>query len=148
MAGAVLVLNADLGPLHRVTLKHAIRMLLRQVAVIQESEPDRLIGVYPMPKVLRLVQYVVTRWRYTGGPAWSRRGVLERDHERCGYCRKAAWTVDHILPRSRGGKDTWKNTVAACDTCNQRKADRTPAEAGMQLLVDPVVPGWQTGRWR
>ncbi len=68
---AVLVVNADLGPLHRVSLKHAIRMLLRRVAEIHEAEPDRLIGVYPMPKVVRLVRYVVTRWRYTAGPAWS-----------------------------------------------------------------------------
>src|SRR5262245_51154272 len=61
----VLVINADLGPLHRVTVKHAIRMLLRRVAEIHEAEPDRLIGVYPMPRVVRLVQYVVTRWRYS-----------------------------------------------------------------------------------
>ena len=60
----VLVLNADLGPLHRVSLRHAIRMLLREVAVVHEAEPDRLIGVYPVPRVLRLVSYVVTRWRH------------------------------------------------------------------------------------
>ena len=60
---AVLVLNADLGPLHRVSVRHAVRMLLRQVAEIHEAEPDRIIGVYPMPKVVRLVRYVVTKWR-------------------------------------------------------------------------------------
>lgn len=140
MVGAVLVLNADLGPLHRVTLKHAIRMLLRQVAVIQESEPDRVIGVYPMPKVLRLVHYVVTRWRFNSGPVWSKRGVLERDHYQCGYCGKTGLTVDHVLPRSRGGRDTWKNTVAACGACNQRKGDRTLAEARMTLRVEPSTP--------
>ena len=147
MAGAVLVLNADLGPLHRVTLKHAVRMLLRQVAVIQEAVPDRLIGVYPMPRVLRLVQYVVTRWQYGRVPRWSRRGVLERDHYRCGYCGKTGKTVDHILPRSRGGRDTWRNTVTACYPCNQRKADRTLAEARMSLLIDPAVP-LPASRWR
>ena len=67
----VLVINADLGPLHRVSLRHAVRMLVRRVADIHEAEPDRLIGVYPMPTVVRLVRYVVTRWRYTAGPAWS-----------------------------------------------------------------------------
>ena len=72
----VLVINADLGPLHRVSLRHAVRMLVRQVAEIHEAEPDRLIGVYPMPTVVRLVRYVVTKWRYTRGPAWSRAGVL------------------------------------------------------------------------
>jgi 5-methylcytosine-specific restriction endonuclease McrA len=98
---AVLILNADLGPLHRVPVKHAIRMLCRRVAEIHEAEPDRLIGVFPMPKVLRLVRYVVTKWRYTNGPAWSKRGVLNRDGHRCGYCPAAATTVDHIQPRSR-----------------------------------------------
>ena len=139
---AVLVLNADLGPLHRVTLRHAVRMLLREVAVVHESEPDRLIGVYPMPKVVRLVSYVVTRWRFGSGPAWSRAGVHARDGRRCGYCGKDATTIDHILPRSRGGRNTWKNTVAACTACNQRKGDRTPAEAGMVLRYAPATPSW------
>lgn len=138
----VLVINADLGPLHRVSLRHAIRMLVRRVAEVHEAEPDRLIGVYPVPKVLRLVRYVVTKWRYTSGPAWSRAGVLARDSRSCGYCPAPATTVDHILPRSRGGKDTWKNTVAACGPCNQRKGDRTPAEAGMRLYTEPGVPSW------
>jgi 5-methylcytosine-specific restriction endonuclease McrA len=140
--GGVLVLNADLGPLHRVTIKHAIRMLLREVAVVHESEPDRLIGVYPMPKVLRLVQYVVTRWRFDG-PGWSKTGVLRRDHYRCGYCGKTAKTVDHIVPRSRDGRNTWTNTVAACGSCNQRKANLTPEEAGMRLMVAPGTPTWR-----
>ena len=139
---AVLVLNADLGPLHRVSLKHAIRMLWRQVAEVHEAEPDRLIGVYPVPRVVRLVHFVVTRWRYSAGPAWSRAGVLARDGHRCGYCGGAASTVDHITPRSRGGHNTWLNTVAACGGCNQRKGDRTPAEAGMRLRVTPAVPTW------
>jgi len=138
----VLVLNADLGPLHRVTLKHAIRMLLRQVAEVHEAEPDRLIGVYPVPTVVRLVRYVVTRWRYTAGPAWSRPGVLRRDNGVCGYCGGHATTVDHIVPRCRGGKNTWRNTVASCDRCNQDKADRTPAEAEMPLRYTPTVPTW------
>ena len=142
MDAAVLVINADLGPLHRVRLKHAIRMLLRQVAVIHEAEPDTLIGVFPMPRVVRLVQYVVTRWRYTAGPAWSRAGVHARDGRRCGYCGGEATTIDHILPRSRGGRNTWRNTVAACGGCNQRKGDRTPAEAGMVLRVTPTAPSW------
>jgi hypothetical protein len=144
----VLVINADLGPLHRVTVKHAIRMLLRRVAEIHEAEPDRLIGVWPMPKVVRLVRYVVTRWRYTAGLAWSRAGVLARDGQRCGYCTGPATTVDHILPSSRGGRNTWRNTVAACYGCNQRKGDRTPAEAGMVLRLQPTTPTWASSASR
>lgn len=138
----VLVLNADMGPLHRVSLRHAVRMLIRQVAEVHESEPDRLIGVYPMPRVVRLITYVVTRWRYTNGPRWSRPGVLARDGRRCGYCGGVASTIDHIVPRSRGGKNSWLNTVAACDGCNQRKGNREPAEAGMRLRITPTAPAW------
>jgi hypothetical protein len=137
---AVLVLNADLGPLHRVSLRHAIRMLLREVAVVHEAEPDRLIGVYPLPRVVRLVSYVVTRWRFTGGPAWSRGGVHARDGRRCGYCGTEATTIDHILPRSRGGQHEWENVAAACRPCNLRKRDRTPVEAGMDLARPAHAP--------
>jgi 5-methylcytosine-specific restriction endonuclease McrA len=138
----VLVINADLGPLHRVSLRHAVRMLVRQVAEVHEAEPDRLIGVYPMPTVVRLDRYIVTKWRYSTGPAWSRPGVLLRDGRRCGYCAGHATTVDHILPRSRGGRNTWLNTIAACEGCNQRKGDRTPAEAGMVLRFEASTPSW------
>lgn len=138
----VLVLNADFGPLHRVSLRHAVRMLVRQVAEIHEAQPDRLIGVFPMPRVVRLVSYVVTRWRHSRGPSWSRRGVLERDRRTCAYCGGAASTIDHVLPRSRGGANTWLNTVAACGRCNQRKGDRTPSEARMPLRTAPAVPTW------
>ncbi|MFJ8688533.1 HNH endonuclease [Micromonospora wenchangensis] len=139
---AVLVINADLGPLHRVTVQHAIRMLCRRVAEIHEAEPGRVIGVFPVPRVVRLVRYVVTRWRFSAGPAWSRAGVLRRDGGRCAYCDGPASTVDHVLPRSRGGRNTWRNTTAACYPCNQRKGDRTPAEADMPLRREPATPSW------
>lgn len=139
---AVLVLNADCGPLHRVSLRHAIRMLFREVAVVHEAEPDSRIGVYPIPTVVRLVSYVVTRWRHSRGPVWSRAGVLARDRHRCGYCGGAASTIDHVVPRSRGGGNDWTNTVAACARCNNRKRDRTPSEARMPLLRTPFAPSW------
>ena len=138
----VLVLNADLGPLHRVSIRHAVRMLVRQVAEVHEAHPDRLIGVFPVPTVVRLVSYVVTRWRHSRGPSWSRAGVLVRDGRRCGYCGRTATTIDHVLPRSRGGANSWLNTVAACGGCNQRKGDRTPSEARMPLRTEPKVPTW------
>lgn len=138
----VLVLNADELPLHRVSLRHAIRMLFREVAVVHEAQPDRLIGVFPMPVAVRLVRYVVTRWRHHRGPAWSKPGVLKRDGHRCGYCARYADTVDHVVPASRGGGSTWANTVAACYRCNQAKRDRTPAEAGMVLRFQPAAPSW------
>jgi 5-methylcytosine-specific restriction endonuclease McrA len=138
----VLVLNADLGPLHRVSLRHAVRMLVRQVAEVHEARPDRVIGVWPVPTVVRLVSYVVTRWRHSRGPGWSRAGVMNRDGRRCAYCGRAATTIDHVLPRSRGGANSWLNTVACCYACNQRKGDRTPAEARMPLRVTASAPTW------
>jgi len=142
---AVLVLNADLGPLHRVSLRHAIRMLCRNVAEVHEAEPDIRFALFGgMPKVVRLVKYIVTKWRYTAGPAWSRPGVLNRDNRHCGYCNGKATTVDHVTPTSRGGRNTWQNTVASCDPCNQHKGNRTPAEAGMTLRSKPVAPTWAT----
>jgi hypothetical protein len=140
---AVLVLNADLGPLHTVGLRHAIRMLCRGVAEIHESEPDIRFGIWPMPKTVKLIKYIVTKWRYTAGPAWSRPGVLRRDKYQCGYCGAPhGVTVDHVVPTSRGGRNTWQNTVACCDPCNQRKRDRTPEEAGMALIKRPEAPTW------
>lgn len=139
----VLVLNANEEPLTRVSLRHAIKMLVRQVAEIHDAEPDRLFGPWPRPTIVRLVRYIYARWRRGAGPAWSRHGVLTRDGRRCGYCgRGGAGTVDHIVPRSHGGLNTWTNTVAACDPCNQAKADRTPAQAGMVLRATPTVPAW------
>jgi 5-methylcytosine-specific restriction endonuclease McrA len=117
-------------------------MRCRQVAVVHEAEPDTRLGIWPLPRVVRLVRYVVTRWRYTGGPAWSRPGVMARDGHRCAYCGGTATTVDHLTPRSRGGRNTWLNTVAAGGGCNQRKGDRTPAEARMPVRTTPHAPTW------
>ncbi|KHL10698.1 UNVERIFIED_CONTAM: HNH endonuclease [Mumia flava] len=138
-ARTVLVLNASYEPLQRVSLRHAIRMLVREVAVVEEAHADATFGPFPVPKVLRLLRYVVMRWMHRRRPICTKAAVKARD-QRCGYCGGPAETVDHILPRSRGGLLTWENSVAACLRCNHRKSDRTPVEAGMTLLVTPVVP--------
>lgn len=143
MNGSVLVLNADFGPLHRVSLRHAIRMLCRQVAEVHEAEPDIRYDTFGgVPTIVRLLRYIVPKWRYNTGPLWSRRGVMIRDNRKCAYCSREASTIDHVMPQSRGGKSTWVNTVAACGTCNQRKGDKTPVEAGMVLYVTPTAPSW------
>lgn len=139
VATAVVLLNASYEPLGAVTFKHAVKMLFREVATVEESLGDRRIGPHPWPRVIRLVRYVTARWMYA--PAgYSRGGVLKRDRHRCAYCGKHAVTVDHLLPRSRGGTWTWENTVAACGPCNHRKANRTPDEAGMRLRYAPYAP--------
>lgn len=137
----VKVINAGYEHLHNVSVQHAIRMLVRKVAVIEEHVEGQNIGPFPFPKVLRLVRYVALRWR-SEKPKWSRTRLLKRDGGLCAYCGKEATTVDHILPRSRGGGTTWLNTVAACSKCNHRKDSRTPKEAGMRLMITPSEPSW------
>ncbi|MFC0042552.1 HNH endonuclease [Actinomadura rayongensis] len=138
----VLVLNASYEPFQKVDLRHAIRMLVREVAVVEEAEEGRTIGQFPVPRVLRLVRYVAMRWRHGRRPPWSKRGVYLRERGTCGYCGGRGHTIDHVLPQSRGGADTWENTVLACGKCNNRKGDKTPAEAGMRLRVALRVPTW------
>ena len=136
----VLVLNASYEPLHVVPLRKALTMLHRQVAVVEETaDTTRTFGPYPAPRVLRLVRYVSMRWQHRE-VGWTRTRLLARDQHACGYCGAPAHTVDHILPVSRGGQNTWVNTVAACNPCNNRKGNRTPAEAGFKLRVTPAAP--------
>ncbi len=141
MAGNVTVLNADLTVLHTVSLNHAVRMIVRGVAEVHETT-DELIGIFIRPISVRLLKYVVTTWRYQRQPKWSKSAVLRRDNYTCAFCSKKATTIDHVLPRSQGGGNSWKNTVAACSPCNNKKADRTPEQARMPLLFKPRVPDW------
>ncbi|MDJ1137716.1 HNH endonuclease [Streptomyces iconiensis] len=137
-----LVLNASFEPLSTVSLRRAVVLVLREKAVVEQSHPGLRVRAanveLPVPQVIRLCRYVRVPFRQRA--PWSRRGVLIRDRHRCAYCGRRATTVDHIVPRSRGGEDTWLNTVAACSADNHRKADRTPVQAGMRLLSKPFEP--------
>ena len=122
---SVLVLNAGYEPLQRVSIKHAIKMIVREVAVIEKSIDGETFGNFPVPAVLRLVRYVKLHWR-KGSPRFSKSKLFQRDNGLCGYCKKPANTVDHILPKSRGGQTTWRNTISSCVKCNGKKGSRTP----------------------
>ena len=139
MSTQVALLNASYERLGSVPFKHAVRMLFREVATVEEGRADRMIGPHPWPTVIRLVRYVAAKWLYREA-AWSRQNLLRRDRHACAYCGGRAETVDHILPASRGGRWEWANTVAACESCNSRKGDRTPTEARMPLRFRPFVP--------
>lgn len=143
VASGVIVLNTDNTALHTVSVTHAIKMLVREVAIVEEAHDGLNIGPYPWPIVLRLIRYVKTTFLYATAPTWSKRGVLRRDQHHCAYCGQRADTVDHLMPQSRGGQNTWLNTVAACTSCNNHKANRTPAEAMMLLAWKPTVPTWR-----
>lgn len=137
----VLVLNAGYEPLQRVSVRHAIKMIVREVAVIEEAHKEDTFGPFPVPLVLRLVRYVKLSWR-NQKPRFSKRRLFQRDNYSCAYCGKIANTVDHVIPRSRGGLTEWTNTVASCLKCNHKKGSRTPEEAGMKLRVRPHEPSW------
>lgn len=139
---SVLVLNAGYEPLHRVSVKHAIRMIVREVAVIEESDDDKTFGTFPLPKVLRLLKYIKMGWRVST-PRFSKKKLFQRDNYECAYCGKHATTVDHIVPRCRGGHTVWENAVASCLKCNHKKGSKTPEEAGMKLRYKPHIPTWQ-----
>lgn len=137
-----LVLNASFEPLSTVSLRRAVVLVMQDKAVVEQAHPGLRVRAssidLPVPQVIRLCRYVRVPFRQRA--PWSRRGVLVRDRHRCAYCGRRATTVDHVLPRSQGGGDTWLNTVASCAADNHRKADRTPVQAGMLLLTKPFEP--------
>ena len=140
----VVVINADYTPHDVVHIHHAMKMLARQVVVVEEVEDGKTFGPFPMPRVIRLIRYVYIKYKYRKNyPRYSRTGVLRRDNYICGYCGKYGDTVDHILPVSRNGLSTWENTITACGGpkgCNLKKRNRTPEEANMPLKFQPRVP--------
>lgn len=112
----------------------------------QDGEPFIQTSQFRMrvPEVIRLAQFDRMPWRTV---AFSRRNIFKRDAFTCQYCSKKPGseelTIDHVLPRSRGGATTWSNCVVACIDCNARKADRTPDEARMPLHRSPSQPKWK-----
>lgn len=138
--GQVLVLNASYEPLNITTWRRALVMVLKGKAEGLEHDSSRWIrGDTMLPTVIRLRQYV--RVPYKQLPL-TRRNLFHRDGHRCQYCGSSAdqLSIDHVVPRSRGGLDTWENVTTACLPCNVRKGNRTPREAGMPLMGRPHRP--------
>jgi 5-methylcytosine-specific restriction endonuclease McrA len=137
-----LVLNAGYEPLAVISFKRALVLVMSEKATVIEHDEDEPIwgttAAYDRPAVIVLTRYV--RVPSTRRIPVSRRGVLRRDAYRCAYCGKAASTIDHILPRSRGGADSWENLAACCLRCNNVKGDRTPQEMGWELRMTPRPP--------
>lgn len=143
-ATSVSVLNASYNPLGQTKLGRAVALVINGLAEIEEFDDTRFVRSVsgqkiPFPKVIRLLRFVNVPFTYSE-EFFSKHGVLRRDNNICAYCEKTATTVDHIHPKSRGGQDTWMNTIASCVKCNGKKADRTPEEAGMVLKFQPSVP--------
>jgi 5-methylcytosine-specific restriction endonuclease McrA len=139
--GNALVLNATYEPLCVVSLRRATILVLTAKAVSVTDGEGILHSareVLPIPSVVRLTRYVRVPYRTHIG--LSRRAIFARDGGRCAYCRGPAETIDHVMPRSRGGNHAWDNVVAACARCNHTKSDRTPAELGWRLHSVPTAP--------
>jgi len=159
-----LVLNRSWLPISVTTVRDALSLMVRDVArvVVPETyevldfdswaalgaadhEPHiRTVSLkIPIPEVIQLLHYDGRPEREV---VFSRRNLFRRDGHRCQFCGKRpgadAVTIDHVLPRSRGGKSSWENCVLACIDCNKKKRDRLPHEAGMKLKTKPIKPKW------
>jgi 5-methylcytosine-specific restriction endonuclease McrA len=125
----VLVLNASYEPLHITSWKRAIILLLKEKAAVVSA------------KVIRLVEYIRIPFTKINSIKPSRNLIYKRDGHKCQYCGSTRrLTIDHVIPRSRGGQDTWENMVVACSTCNTKKGDTLLEQTGMKLARKPFVP--------
>lgn len=145
-----LLLNADWVPLHFISDWRAIRLVLKgRAEIISVSDGpsvwdetfDTVSQRIPIPATLRLMERVNKKWK---PPRFRKKVLFNRDNWCCQFCGvKLRWdnvTIDHVMPRSRGGQTTWLNCVTACRPCNRRKDDQTPDEANMKLHKQPSLP--------
>ena len=140
----VLVLNQNYEPMSVCSARRAIVLLYLDKAEMIERNHEFIRSVntsIPLPSIVRLSRLIhVPRKRIL----LNRKNIIKRDKHQCQYCGNngGTVTVDHIIPKDRGGKDTWENLVCACMECNSKKGNRTPREAGMTLLRKPKKPGY------
>jgi len=139
----VLVLNATYEPINVCTVRRATVLLLKEKAEVIEVGSQTLhwaTGSLAKPVVIRLITYVRIP-RDTHKRKITRRAVFARDGWECQYCgARASLTVDHVIPRSKGGDSGWENIVASCAPCNRRKGDRLPHQVDMHPRVKPRIP--------
>jgi len=143
MTSSVLVLNHTYEALNATSVRRAIKMLLSGKAEMLKGD-GKLIHTpsttFMVPAVVRLTYYVKLPWRKV---PLTRKNVLLRDNYTCQYCGKRSargMTVDHVIPRSLGGKTEWGNVVCACKRCNNKKKNRKPGDARLKLLRTPKEP--------
>ena len=143
-----LVLNATYEPLCVVSSRRALVLVLAGKAVAVEASDTVLHSeraAFRVPVVVKLTRFV--RVPYRGAVPLTRRAVFARDGGRCVYCAAPATSIDHVVPRSRGGQHVWDNVVSCCRRCNHQKADRQIAELGWRMRRLPAAPsGPEIGR--
>ena len=139
---SVLVLNQNYEAIAICSAKKAVILLFLKKAQMVENYGIQIHSVtieIPYPSVIRLNRYVKKPYQKV---SLTRSNIIKRDRHTCQYCGKnhQPMTLDHVVPKSMGGKDTWENLVCACIRCNGRKGDKTPDSAGMKLIKKPVKP--------
>ncbi len=144
MEGYVLVLNQDFSPLTICSVKKAFLLVYLDKAEMVFSAAEKSIRTvsqsFPYPSVIKTQQYVSMPYK---GLVLTRQNIFRRDGYECQYCgSKKDLTLDHLIPRSKGGKSSWKNLVTACKRCNARKGDRKPEEVGLGLRTKPSKPSY------
>ncbi|MFT2008833.1 HNH endonuclease [Pontibacter sp. 13R65] len=142
MRDKVLILNQDFSAIAVCSIQKAFVLVYLDKAETVSNTHDAVLHTisksYPVPSVIRLQRYVRVPYY---GISLSRHNVLRRDNYKCQYCGTVKnLTLDHLVPRSRGGETNWQNLVTACMRCNTRKGNRTPEEAGLKLLSKPKRP--------
>lgn len=137
----VLVLNSDYTPLNVTNMRRGFILVMKGKAEIVKEDVNKIvttIGEFAKPIIIRLLNYIGYRNK---GIKVNRKRIMKRDGYACGYCKsKKNLTIDHIIPKSRGGKNTWDNLVTCCNRCNTIKDNKTPNEAGMTLKVKAYQP--------
>jgi 5-methylcytosine-specific restriction endonuclease McrA len=139
----VLVLNFDYSPLNVTSLQRGFTLVVNGKAEVIKSADNPITtftNTYVRPLIIRLLKYIHYR---SSGLRVNRQRIFKRDGNECGYCgSKKDLTIDHVLPRSKGGKNTWENLVTCCSKCNLKKGNRTPDEARMPLRKKPYEPNF------
>ncbi len=141
---SVLVLNQDYSPLTLCSLQRAFLLIyLNKAELLDRVEGKSLRSVsqsFPYPSVIRILEYRHVPYR---GVVLTRFNIFKRDNYQCQYCGTPKdLTLDHLIPKSKGGKSSWTNLVTACRHCNSKKGDFTPEEVGMKLAKKPVKPSY------
>jgi 5-methylcytosine-specific restriction endonuclease McrA len=139
----VLVLNQNYEPLSVCSARRAFVLLfMGKAEMIETYDGLRIRTVtrsFALPSVVRLERYIRSPQKKI---LLTRRNIIIRDGHTCAYCggKRGPMTVDHVIPKTQGGSDTWENLVCACERCNNKKGDRTPKSAGMKLVRKPRRP--------
>lgn len=139
--GSVLVLNYDYTPLNVTTIRRGFVLVDKGKAEIVKSDDSPIVAgykTYIRPVIIRLLKYIK---HFTRNLRANRNRIYKRDNYQCVYCgSRKDLTLDHVIPKSRGGTNDWMNLVTSCSKCNVKKSDKTPEEAKMKMIHKPYAP--------